>query len=372
MTFRDHLTKNVKDLIKIPGLKRTRRASEKVGLPPGALVHVGEQKTDRPFVRLVDYNQDQLSEIEVDSIEQCVPFKESDTVTWIEVFGLHDISLIEKIGNLFALHPLVLEDILNTNQRPKIEAYEDFLFICLKNLIQAKSTGIIAVEQISIVIGKGYVISFHEQDNQLFSPVLNRLRNAKLRIRSREADYLAYALIDTIVDHYFLVMEDLGEKLEELDTISLQDLSQQHLETLFSLKKCLMLIRKTIWPLREMIDGVLEGEYELISESTLLFYRDVKDHLHQVFDSLESYRETASSAVDTHLSVLSMKMNEVMKVLTIAATIFMPLTFVVGIYGMNFNYMPELEWRWGYFFVLGIMGAMIVGLLVYFRKKHWI
>ncbi|MBU2515305.1 magnesium/cobalt transporter CorA [bacterium] len=372
MKISDKFSKNLNEIAEIAGIRRISKTSEKIGLPPGTLLHVGEQKVEKTIIRMIDYDQNELREIEVDTIDQCQQYKDSPTVTWIEVYGLHDISIIEQLGKVFEIHPLVLEDILNTGQRPKFEEYENHLYITLKNLLYDEESESIKSEQISIVTGSGFVISFHEINSNLFESVRNRIRNSKLRIRKRDVDYLVYALFDTVVDHYFGVLENLGETLEELDSILLQKPRQEHLQTISNLKKCFIVIRKSVWPLQEIINNILNEEYTLINESTLLYFRDIRDHIHQIIDALETYREAASNAVDAYLSVLSIKMNEIMKVLTIAATIFMPLTFIVGIYGMNFKFMPELEWRWGYFTILGVIFGLMILMVIYFRRKKWL
>lgn len=353
-------------------LKSIGKLSGKTGLPPGTLVHVGEKKTEKTRIRLMDYDANDLKEIDIGSVDECLSCKDSSTVSWIEVTGLHDVTVIDQLGRIFDIHPLVLEDILNTSQRPKFEEYEGHLFMTLKNLQHNEEEEIVEAEQVSIVVGQGYVISFLERESDLFEPVRNRVRNSKLRIRKRDSDYLAYALVDNVVDNYFKIVETLGERLEEMDTVDFRDMDEQKLGVLFNLKKGFLSIRKSVLPLQETVDKVINEEYEIISESTRLYFRDVLDHIQQIVDSLDAYREASKDAVDTHLSILSMKMNEVMKVLTIAATIFMPLTFIAGIYGMNFKFMPELEWRWGYFAVLGVMVVLLVVMLIYFRRRSWI
>lgn len=366
------LSISIKNFIKIPGLHSTDKASKKAGLPPGSLVHVGDKKLQYTVIKLMDYNQERLVEINIDSVNQCLSYKNTDTVTWIEVFGLHDIKVIEDLGREFQIHPLVLEDVLNTKQRPKFEEYETYNYIILKSISYDSETSQLESEQLSIIAGQGYVIVFHETENDLFKLIKQRLNNTKLRIRKKEADYLTYALIDTVVDHYFAVVESLGEKLEELEGVLMKRLDREDLQTIFDLKKNFTDMRKSVWPLQDMLNKILDEEFTLIGESTLLYFRDVRDHVHQVIDVLDTYKEAASNVIDTYLSVMSMRMNEVMKVLTIAATIFLPLTFVAGVYGMNFKYMPELEWRWGYFAILGGMASLFIAMILYFKNKKWL
>lgn len=353
-------------------LSKLRSSRKKVGAPPGMLMHVGEQKVEKPVISIIEYDTERFTETVVNSPEDCRRFKDTDTVSWINVDGLHDVGLIEEFGNLFDIHPLILEDILNTGQRTKIEENENHLFVVLKSLSYNAETDVMKEDQISAICGRNYVISFQERPSSLFKPVIDRIRNKRLKIRRRGSDYLTYALIDTVVDHNYTVLEVVGEKLELLDNVILDEVSQEHIQAVFDLKKKVFAMRKSIWPLREITGAVLKGEFELIEESTLIYYRDVNDHVLQIMEAVEVYRDIVGSMVDTYLSTLSLKMNQVMKVLTIAASIFMPLTFVAGIYGMNFKFMPELEWKYGYFTVMGVMLLLIVVMLIIFRRKKWL
>ncbi len=353
-------------------LKKIRKSSKKAGLPPGALVHVGEKKIEKAVISVVDYNSERVIEKTIESLEACLPLKELPTVTWINIDGLHDIDLIEQVGKLFDIHPLILEDILNTGQRPKIEEHDNHLFIALKSLRYDVESDAIRENQVSIVTGRNYLISFQERPSTLFKPGVDRVHNSKLRIRKRSTDYLTYALLDSVVDHNFAILEILGDKLEMLDAVLMEDVSQENINAVFDLKKKVFSMRKSILPIREIAANLMKGEYDLIDESTLIYYRDVSDHVLQIIEDVEVYREVITSMIDTYLSTLSMKMNEVMKVLTIAAAIFMPLTFLAGIYGMNFKYMPELEMKWGYFTVWGLMIVLIIFMLVIFRRKKWL
>lgn len=364
--------KNIKNTLKIPGFRRVDDTSEKSGLPPGILVHVGEQKTEKTDINLIDFNESNYVEIKDPSLQDCQEYKTSSSVTWIEVYGFSNLERIEELGRSFDVHPLALEDILNTKQRPKFEEFENHQFITLKDLSYNTDNYSIEIEQISILLGQGWVISFHEAPSNLFELIRLRLNNSKLRIRKREADYLAYALIDCIVDNYFSITERLGEQLEDIEAVLLEQMDQQDLRRIFDLKKNLTSIRKNIRPVHEVITKILDEEYPMINDSTMPYFRDIRDHVQQVIDSLDSHRETASNIIDTYLSLSSMKLNEVMKVLTIAATIFLPLTFIAGLYGMNFKFMPELEWHWGYFGVLGMMLSLMVAMVIYFKRKKWL
>jgi magnesium transporter len=349
--------------------------TKKVGLPPGTLVHVGEERTDPVKITVLDYDQDQIQEYCVTSIDECPDFRARSTTTWIDVVGVHRPEVIEKIGNCFDIHPLVLEDIVHTEQRPKMEDFDDYVFIILKMLASVEKDGgeeEIRSEQVSLIVGRGFVISFQETDGDVFDPVRDRIRMAKGKMRRMGADYLAYALIDAVVDNYFLILEDVGEDLEaledELITSPAPDTSQQ----IHEMKRDMIFLRKSVWPLREVISRLARSESEIFEESTEIYLRDVYDHTVQVIDTIETFRDILSEMLDIYLSSISNRMNEVMKVLTIIATIFIPLTLVTGIYGMNFEYMPELRWHWGYPAVLLFMLFVGMVMILYFRKRGWL
>lgn len=320
----------------------------------------------------MDYDETHIEESEVKSAEECFPFRDKPTVTWINVDGIHQVDLIAKLGEHFKLHPLILEDILNTGQRPKLEDYGDYLFIVLKMLAYDEQRAAVHTEQLSIILGKTHVLSFQEQEGDSFDPIRERIRNGKGRIRKMGADYLAYALVDAIVDHYFVILEKIGERLEVLEEELVTDPRSETLTAVHRLKREMILLRKSVWPLRELISSLERGESELVRKATHVFLRDVYDHTIQVIDTIETYRDMLSGMLDLYLSTISNKMNAVMKVLTIIATIFIPLTFVAGIYGMNFEFMPELHWRWGYPVVLILMLGCGIAMLYYFRKKNWL
>jgi len=353
-------------------LKQTRRHYKKAGLPPGTLVHIGEKKAETVRITVIDYDEQDFQEKQVANIEECFPFKATPTVTWINIDGLHQIDVIEKLGKHFELHPLILEDILNTGQRPKCEDYEKYVFIVLKMLEFDDENQAIQSEQVSLVLGPNLVISFQEIVGDVFEQIRDRIRNSKGRIRKMAADYLAYTLIDAIVDNYFFVLERIGEQIESMEEELIAKPSDQTVRKIHTLKRELIVIRKSVWPLRELINSLEKVESSLISNSTEPYLRDVYDHTIQVIDTVETYRDMVSGMLDIYLSSISNRMNAVMKMLTIIATIFIPLTFVAGIYGMNFKYMPELEWRWGYALVLLVMIAISVVMLLYFRRKKWL
>ena len=349
-----------------------KKSSKTAGLPPGFLIHIGEKKTEKSRITIIDYDEKNFTEKEVKSVEECFPFKEKPTVTWINIDGIYQIDVIEKIGKRFDIHPLVLEDIANTGQRPKMEDFEDYIYIVLKMLYQPEKSDEIFAEQVSIILGKNFVISFQESPGDVFDFVRERIRNDKGRIRKMGADYLAYTLIDAIVDHYFFILEKLGETIEEIEEQVVDNPNPETLQIIHSLKSEMIFLRKSVWPLREVINGLQRGESPLIQESTDVYLRDVYDHTIQVMDTIETYRDMTSGMLDIYLSSISNKMNEVMKVLTIFAVIFIPLTFIAGVYGMNFQYMPELKWQWGYPLVWLVIIVVSVSMLLYFKRKKWL
>ena len=348
------------------------KAARKAGMPPGTVVYTGEQKLEKATIDIIDYDEGSLREFESVTVDDCFPFRDTPTITWMNVTGLHDVELIESLGGRFGLHPLVMEDIVSTGQRPKFEDFGNLAFMVLKTLHKSDVRGEVQTEQISLILGPNFVISFQEIHEDPFGQVRERIRSGKGRIRTMGPDYLAYALIDAIVDHYFVVLETLGDEIEALGEEAVNDPSPQTLHTIQTLKRELSHLRRMVWPLREVVSGFQRGESELLSERTEIFLRDVYDHTIQVMETLEAFRDMVSGMFDTYLSSVSNRMNEVMKVLTIIATIFIPVTFVAGVYGMNFHTMPELAKPWGYPAALGVMLLIAVGMLVYFRRKRWI
>jgi len=353
-------------------LKLNHRRSRKAGLPPGSLVHVGEKKSERTKITIMDYDGKAFQEKEAKSVEDCFSFKETATVTWINIDGVHDSELVGKLGSHFGVHPLILEDIMTTAQRPKMEDLGDYIYVVLRMLTCEKDKDGVFSEQVSLILGPNFVISFQESaGGDVFDPVRDRIRTGKGRLRTLGPDYLAYALIDAIVDNYFLVLEKIGERVEVLEEDLVTNPDQETLHEMHVLKREMIYVRRSVWPLREVISGLERAESELIRQSTGIFLRDVYDHTIQVIDTVETYRDMLSGMLDIYLSSVSNRMNQVMKVLTIIATIFIPLTFLAGVYGMNFKFMPELEWRWGYFVIVGIMLAIGITMVVIFRRKKW-
>jgi magnesium transporter len=349
-----------------------KRRTKKTGLPPGTPVYVGERKDEKVRISVLDYDEVQYQEKEVKDVEECFPFKDTSTVTWINVDGIHHVDIIEKIGKHFGLHPLIQEDIVNTEQRPKMEDFGSYIYIVLKMIYHDENDGEIKMEQVSLILGENYVISFQEKEGDIFNHVRERLKNGKGRIRKMKADYLAYSLLDAVVDNYFFILEKTGEQIEELEDRVVSQPKPETLQEIHRLKRMMIFLRRSVWPLREVISNLERGESSLIQETSRIYLRDVYDHTIQVIDSVETFRDMLSGMHDTYLSSISNRMNEIMKVLTIIATIFIPLTFIAGIYGMNFQFMPELEWRWGYFAVWLIMVGVAVVMVGFFRRKKWL
>ena len=348
------------------------RRARKAGLAPGSLIHIGEQKVAKPQISVFDYNEEGFVEKTPESIEECFPLKETDTVSWINIDGLHDTHLIETIGKQFGLHPLILEDILNTQQRPKVDDFEDYLFLVLRMIYFNEAKNEIESEQVSVILGKNYVLTFQERPGDVFDPVRERIRKAKGRVRKDGCDYLAYTLLDAIVDNYFLVLEKVSERIEVLETAVMGDPTPRNLKDIHRLKNSMTFLRKSIGPLREIVSGLVRGGSKLIDETTEVYLRDLYDHTIQVTDAIDTFRDMLSGLIDVYLSSVSNKMNEIMKVLTIFAALFIPLTFLAGVYGMNFEFMPELKWRIGYPLILLLMICVAVVMLFYFRSKKWL
>lgn len=335
------------------------------------LVHVGKKRAEQVRVALVDYDETSFRETEPKTIEECLPFKDKPTVTWISVEGLHQVEVIEAIGKHFGLHPLLQEDILNTSKRPKMDDYGYYIFVVLKMLQYDDQNDEVDSQQVSLVLGPNFVLSFEESESDVFAAIRDRIRAAKGRIRKLGADYLAYSLMDAVVDNYFVVMEKLGEKIESLEEELVANPTRETLRTIHRLRGNMLSVRRALWPFREVVGALERGDSALLHQSTVAYLRDLYDHTIQVMDTVETLRDMLSGMLDIYLSSVSNRLNEVMKVLTIMATIFIPLTFLAGVYGMNFKYMPELGWRWGYPAVWAVMGIAALSMLAYFRRRKW-
>lgn len=346
--------------------------SAKKGLPPGSLVHVGSRKPQPTKVTVINYDAKKIDESEIADISNIGKYKGTDKVSWINIAGLRDIDVIEKIGEGFGLHPLLLEDIVDTTQRPKVEEYDDCLFIIIRLIDYYEKTQNLETEQVSLVIGKGFILTFQEDGEDVFDPVRDLLRKGKGKIRSEGPDFLLYRLLDVLVDSYFDVLEKVGGAIEGLEEELLKQPTPTILNHIHLLRRDMIFTRKAVWPLREVISTLERIETPLIGRGTLMYLRDVYDHTVQVMDAVETYRDMLATMFDQYLSAVSNRMNEIMKVLTIIATIFMPLTFIVGVYGMNFQMMPELSSPYGYPGVLIVCLVIAMYMINAFRKKDWL
>jgi magnesium transporter len=346
--------------------------ARKVGMPPGSLVYTGEKEHLPAKITITRYNEQTFVERQVDTFAECQMAADLGEVTWINVSGISKVKDLEKLGECFKIHSLVLEDILEVGQRPKVEDYDDYLYIVLNSILPVPEGDRLVAEEISLVLGPHYVLSFYAGDDDIYAPVRERLLQAKGRIRKLGADYLAYSLIDLVVDNYFLELEKFGDQVESLEDEVVANPSPQTLHHVHQFKNDMIMLRKSLWPLREVIARLERRESPLISEALGNYFRDVYDHTIIAIDTVETYRDILSGMLDIYLSSMSNRLNSIMKVLTIIATIFMPLTFITSLYGMNFKNMPELQWEYGYFMVLGAVVVIAVSMLEYFRRKHWI
>lgn len=340
------------------------------GAPPGTVIYHGKDTTEKVKITLIQYNETAFVEKDFYDLNECLDCVTSDMVKWINVDGIHKVDVIEAIGKRFNIHPLTLEDIVNTSQRAKFEDYDNYVVAIMKMIYYDAE---IHSEQLTVVLMDGMVISFQEvHGGDAFDMIRNRLRQGKGRVRKMGADYLAYALLDAVVDCYFNILEKIGDRIELLEEEVMDEPSKDILRQLHHMKREMIFLRKAVWPMRELINNLERSETELIKPSTDIYLRDLHDHAIRVIDTVETFRDLLSGMMDIYLSSVSNRMNEIMKVLTIITTIFVPVTFIVGVYGMNFEFMPELHSPWGYPLTWGVIITIIVMLLLYFRRKKWL
>jgi magnesium transporter len=352
--------------------KILRQMSRKSGLPPGSLTHIGEKKVEEIKISVINYDEKSYLETVDATIKECVEYKEKPGVTWINVVGIHDVETMEELSREFGLHLLILEDVMNTGQRTKSEEYDDNTLIIAKMLYYLGEEEKIIDEQISIIFGRGYIITFQESEEDVLGPIRSRIKKGAGMIRRMGADYLVYSIIDTIVDGYFSILEQIALKLEYIEEDLITNPQTEDLKAIHNLKAETTMVQKSIWPLRDILGRFEKGGSKYIDKSTLLFIRDVYDHVLQVIDTTQTFRDMLTGMIEIYMSSLSNKMNEVMKVLTIIATIFIPLSFITGVYGMNFRNMPEIAWRWGYAAIWGVIIISAVGMLLIFWRKKWL
>ncbi len=349
-----------------------KNRSAVLGKAPGDLVFVGDRKVDNPTITLIEYTPDSLERTEVGNIRDVFPVKESPAVSWININGLHDMDLIRETGRGFDLHPLTMEDILNTGQRPKLEEYDNYLFISCKMMKYDEEKRIVSSEQLALVLGENFLLTFQERPGDVFDPVRERIRKKKGRIRTSTVDYLAYSLLDTIVDNYIYIIERLGEQIEDNEEQILEGPGRDSLEKINNYKRELIYLRKSIRPAREFVLQMSRLESELIRSNTLPFIKDLQDLCTQAVETVDLYRDMLSDQLDLYNTMVGNRLNEIMKILTIFSAIFIPLTFIAGIYGTNFEYLPELGFRYAYYVFWGVLVLVAALMLRFFKKKKWL
>lgn len=352
-------------------LPEIRKRAQKAGSPPGTAVYTGKKRDRAPKITVITYNAKEFYETSGTSLEECLAAHPLLETTWINIEGLNNSALIHEVAEHYKIHPLTIEDILNVEQRPKLEEFDNYIFATLKMLHYEPEPQGFSSEQLSLILGKNFLISFLEQKTTVFKNIYERIKNPGKQLCQQGSDYLMYRMIDIIVDGYFFVFEELGNQIEILEQKIISSPSKQNSNLLYHLKRRMLILRKIVWPLREVISHLLQIDGELITSSTGFYLRDVYDHVAQAIDILETYRDMLSGMLDVYLSSLSMRLNEVMKVLTVIATIFIPITFIASVYGMNFQHMPELQWRWSYPAVLLLMLTVALGMVSYFKRKKW-
>lgn len=363
---------SLKSVQKLFKTKKKKKPSHKIGLPPASLVFTGDKKQEEVFINLITYDENDFYEeiIKLDQLEDHLKLQKK--VTWIDVIGLHDVDILEQIGLAFGIHKLTLEDILSVDQRPKMEVFEDYVFATLKMIQCPTPESPIDEEQVSFLLHDSVLITFQEKKGDVFQFVRDRLLDPKRAIRQRGADYLLYALLDAVIDNYFIVMENIGERIENLESQAMLEPGNETLNSLYLQRREMMDLRRSVYPLREVIGSFDKYAEHKISPEVRPFIRDLYENTIQVIETMEVFRDMSSGVLDLYMNSLSNRMNNIMKVLTIISTIFIPLSFVAGVYGMNFDNMPELHWQNGYFYVLGGMGAVVLGMLFFFRRKNWL
>ena len=349
-----------------------KKREEIKGLSPGSLVFIGNKKVENVRIRVIDYDGAQLKEDELKDIAESAEFKSTGTVTWINIDGVHDTAVMKDIGTIFDLHPLLMEDIMNTGQRPKLEEFDNCLFIVLKMLRYDGQKQMVISEQLSMVLGRTFLLTFQEQPGDVFEPVRERIRKQKARIRAGGTDYLAYALLDCVVENYVYIIERFGEQIEDIEAEVLESAEPEVMQKINMFKREMNFMRKSVRPAREAIMQLSKLDTELVHEHTIPFLKDLQDLTTQAMEAIDTYRDLLSDQLDLYNSVIGNRMNDIMKVLTIFAAIFIPLTFIAGIYGTNFEYLPELKFKYSYFIFWGVMLAVAIAMLIYFKKKKWL
>ncbi len=347
------------------------RANKKLGKAPGTVTYLGYREKTDSVIHVIGYNEKAFTETYPKNLEDLIISKSSENTNWIDVVGINDEDFIERLGKLLNLNALLLEDAVNTQQRPKIDEYEGHIFGVFK-MLYLDDNKVMISEHVAIVLFKDSVLVFQELEEDVFEGVRNRIKAENSRIRKRGADYLFFALIDAIIDNYFFILENIHSKIEALEEEVYQDPTQEVAQRIQLLKKEVLKVRRFIFPVRDLVGRLIDSESDLISKDTKVYLRDALDHCIEINESLQIYREMSMSLMEMYMTNMSNKMNEVMKVLTIMASIFIPLTFIAGIYGMNFDNMPELHMKNGYYIVWAVMIALFIGMMIYFKRKKWL
>ena len=363
--------KNKSKFKKLDVKKFVPKASGK-DAPPGTVQYVGIPREEKTRIDLLEYNETEVTEYNIEKVSQLKPLLETDKIKWIRVTGVHDVELITTIGELFQINHLELEDISNTSQRPRIEEREKYLFMIFKALLLNPDNKDVTIEQVSLILGENFVLSFHETDSKLFDSLYTRILSGKGRVRKMKSDYLAFALADILIDQYFVILEDIGDSVETIESELVLSPGSGDQESIYRMKRRLAYVSRTIWPVRELINEIERSDHVYLHPETKIYYRNIYDHTVQIIESLDTLRDLTSGMMDLYLSSVSLKLNEIMKVLTIFSAVFIPLTFFAGVYGMNFKFLPELEWRWGYpmFWIVCVIASVL--MLIYFRRKKYL
>jgi magnesium transporter len=353
-------------------MKKVRSRSGKAGLPPGSIVRVGEANATPAVMKVFNYGPDQYTERNIKDLGDLPAPPQDGSITWLDIDGLDDDTMVRTLGERYCLHPLLLEDVLNFDHRPKVEEFQDTLFVVARMLSLDEETGGIEMEQVSFVLSKGMLLSFQERPGDILEPIRERIRRNLGRVRKHGADYLLYALLDVIVDNYFLIVENLGERIQELERKVTVRPGNEDLLTIQEIRSLLITVTRYVTPTRELAGRLNTLPSELIDKGTRRYINDLQDHTVYIADSINTFRDMLTNLENTYHAGVNMRMGQVMKLLTVISTIFIPLTFIVGVYGMNFDHMPELHWRFGYYMVMGVMLSISVIMLLWFRRKRWL
>lgn len=354
------------------------RKSRRSGMQPGSLIYVGDEQAQHTKISMVGYDETNINATAITTAQEAIKEKDKSSILWLDITGLKDVDIISQVTNAYGLHPLITEDLLNTEQLPKLDIFENHIFVIIRVYFYDSKNNKLKYDQISLILGKNFVITIQERESTVFDAVKERLKNPQNLIRKKGADYLFHALLDVGIDTYYQVLESMGDVIEEIEEKIIVNARPDTMKRIHTLKRSIIFLRKSVWPLREIINGLHHKASPLIQDGTQPYLKDIYDHTIQVIDTVETYRDLLSGMMEIYISSINTKLNEVMKVLTVFATIFIPLTFISSLYGMNFDTtvspfnMPELNWRYGYVGVLGVMLGVVIAMLMFFRRRKWI